>query len=100
MHPDASRAETVGKAPVRTVDLSPVTAEGDWRDRLERVLTSYAELLFEYPGLAQSAMVARPSGSDSSRRAKSSERRSLLRGVSGLIGSAPSDQSAAARSGS
>jgi AcrR family transcriptional regulator len=44
------------------VDLGPVTAEGDWRDRLERVLTSYAELLFVYPGLAQSAMVARPSG--------------------------------------
>ena len=44
------------------VDLSPVTADGDWRDRLERVLTSYAAVLFEYPGLAQSAMVARPSG--------------------------------------
>jgi AcrR family transcriptional regulator len=44
------------------VDLSPVTAKGDWRDRLERVLTSYAEVLFRYPGLAQSAMVARPAG--------------------------------------
>jgi AcrR family transcriptional regulator len=44
------------------VDLSPVKAKGDWRDRLERVLTSYAEVLFEYPGLAQSAMVARPAG--------------------------------------
>ncbi|WP_112243547.1 TetR/AcrR family transcriptional regulator [Kribbella monticola] len=44
------------------VDLSPVTAPGDWRERLERVLTSYAEVLFEYPGLAQSALVARPSG--------------------------------------
>ena len=44
------------------VDLSPVAAKGDWRDRLERVLRSYAEVLFAYPGLAQSAMVARPSG--------------------------------------
>jgi AcrR family transcriptional regulator len=46
------------------VDLSPVTAAGDWRDRLERVLTSYAGVLFEYPGLAQSALVARPSGEE------------------------------------
>ncbi|QNE17904.1 TetR/AcrR family transcriptional regulator [Kribbella qitaiheensis] len=44
------------------VDLAPATAAGDWRDRLERVLTSYADVLFEYPGLAQSALVARPSG--------------------------------------
>jgi len=44
------------------VDLGPVTAKGDWRERLERVLTSYADVLFEYPGLAQSAMVARPTG--------------------------------------
>jgi AcrR family transcriptional regulator len=44
------------------VDLSPVTAPGDWRERLERVLASYADVLFEYPGLAQSALVARPSG--------------------------------------
>src|SRR3954447_15977529 len=44
------------------VDLSSVTASGDWRDRLERVLTSYADVLFAYPGLAQSAMVSRPSG--------------------------------------
>ncbi|WHT16111.1 TetR/AcrR family transcriptional regulator [Crossiella sp. CA-258035] len=42
-----------------TVELSP---RGDWRQRLERVLTSYTELLFAYPGLAQSALVARPSG--------------------------------------
>jgi AcrR family transcriptional regulator len=44
------------------VDLSPVKAAGDWRERLERVLASYADVLFEYPGLAQSALVARPSG--------------------------------------
>jgi AcrR family transcriptional regulator len=44
------------------VDLAPVTAGGDWRDRLVRVLTSYATVLFEHPGLAQSALVARPSG--------------------------------------
>jgi AcrR family transcriptional regulator len=44
------------------VDLGPVTAAGDWRERLEQVLTSYTELLFEYPGLAQAALVARPAG--------------------------------------
>jgi len=45
-----------------TVDLSPVTAGGDWRDRLAQVLTSYGLVLFEYPSLARSALVARPSG--------------------------------------
>ncbi|WP_158891747.1 TetR/AcrR family transcriptional regulator [Amycolatopsis anabasis] len=44
------------------VDLSPVEAGGDWRDRLVRVLTSYTAVLFEHPGLAQSALLARPSG--------------------------------------
>jgi AcrR family transcriptional regulator len=44
------------------IDLSPVTAGGDWQDRLTRVLTSYSAILFEHPGLAQSALVTRPSG--------------------------------------
>src|SRR5207302_10675019 len=44
------------------VDLAPVRASGDWRERLEKVLLSYTLLLFEYPGLAQSAFLARPSG--------------------------------------
>ncbi len=44
------------------VDLSPVTAAGDWRDRLIEVLWSYTLILFEQPGLAQSALVTRPSG--------------------------------------
>lgn len=44
------------------VDLSPATADGEWRDRLVRILTSYTSVLFEYPGLAQSALVARPFG--------------------------------------
>ncbi|MHB9855419.1 TetR/AcrR family transcriptional regulator [Streptomyces krungchingensis] len=44
------------------VDLTPVGASGDWRDRLVRVLTSYTHVLFEHPGLARSALVARPSG--------------------------------------
>lgn len=43
-----------------TVDAAP--ADGDWRERLEKVLTSYTAVLFEYRGLAQSALVARPSG--------------------------------------
>ncbi|WP_369251625.1 TetR/AcrR family transcriptional regulator [Streptomyces sp. R41] len=44
------------------VDLSPAAATGDWRDRLVRLLTSYTDVLFEHPGLARSALVARPSG--------------------------------------
>jgi AcrR family transcriptional regulator len=45
-----------------TVDLAPVRADGNWRERLIRVLTSYTNLMFEYPGLAQAALVARPNG--------------------------------------
>src|SRR6202012_3835952 len=37
-------------------------AGGDWRDRLERVLTDYTVMLFEHPSLARSALVARPRG--------------------------------------
>jgi AcrR family transcriptional regulator len=44
------------------IDLSPVTAAGDWQERLIEVLTSYTAILFEHPGLAQSALVTRPSG--------------------------------------
>ena len=44
------------------VDLSPVTAAGEWRDRLIEVLWTYTRILFEQPGLAQSVLVTRPSG--------------------------------------
>ena len=44
------------------VDLSPVTAAGDWRDRLIEILSSYTSILFGQPGLAQSVLVTRPSG--------------------------------------
>ncbi len=44
------------------VDLGPVSASGDWRERLITVLWSYTAILFEQPGLAQSALVSRPSG--------------------------------------
>ena len=44
------------------VDLTPVTAAGDWQDRLITVLWSYTSILFTYPGLAQSVLVTRPSG--------------------------------------
>ena len=44
------------------LDLTPVTAAGDWRDRLITVLWSYTRILFEQPGLAQSVLVIRPSG--------------------------------------
>src|SRR5215831_19907021 len=44
------------------VDLSPVMAAGDWRDRLIEILTSYTSILFRQPGLAQSVLVTRPSG--------------------------------------
>jgi AcrR family transcriptional regulator len=45
-----------------TVDLSPVAAAGDWRDRLIRVLLSYAGVLFDNPGLAATALATRPHG--------------------------------------
>jgi AcrR family transcriptional regulator len=44
------------------VDLSPVAAAGNWRERLVKVLWSYTVVLAERPGLAQSALVTRPSG--------------------------------------
>ncbi|WP_212824801.1 TetR/AcrR family transcriptional regulator [Catellatospora sp. TT07R-123] len=44
------------------VDLGPVAERGDWRERLERVLLSYTRVLFDHPGLAQSALVTRPTG--------------------------------------
>ncbi len=44
------------------VDLGPVRAEGDWREQLVQVLSSYTAVLFEHPALARSALVARPSG--------------------------------------
>lgn len=36
--------------------------EGSWEERLEAVLESYTEVLLRHPGLAQSALVAWPSG--------------------------------------
>lgn len=44
------------------VDLGPVRAAGDWRDRIDAVLGSYSRVLDDNPGLARSALVARPSG--------------------------------------
>lgn len=46
------------------VDLGPVTAKGDWRERIDDVLASYSRVLDENPGLARSALVARPSGAN------------------------------------
>ncbi|MBO4260023.1 TetR/AcrR family transcriptional regulator [Streptomyces griseorubiginosus] len=42
--------------------VRPAPAGGDWRERLERVLTAYTAMLFEHPTLARSALTARPSG--------------------------------------
>lgn len=44
------------------VDLAAEGAEGDWREQLVAVLTSYTMVLFQHPQLARSALVARPSG--------------------------------------
>lgn len=43
-----------------TIPVPP--ADGDWRERLEALLTSYTAMLFEHPSLARSALTARPSG--------------------------------------
>ncbi|GGR84396.1 TetR family transcriptional regulator [Streptomyces humidus] len=42
--------------------VGPAPAGGDWRERLEGVLTAYTAMLLEYPDLARSALTARPSG--------------------------------------
>ncbi|MBO0511379.1 TetR/AcrR family transcriptional regulator, partial [Streptomyces beijiangensis] len=42
--------------------VEPPSEDGTWRERLEKVLTSYAHLLLDRPALARSALVARPSG--------------------------------------
>jgi AcrR family transcriptional regulator len=42
--------------------IGPPPAGGDWRDRLERVLTDYTVMLFQHPSLARSALVTRPHG--------------------------------------
>ncbi|HTF52918.1 MAG TPA: TetR/AcrR family transcriptional regulator [Pseudonocardia sp.] len=44
------------------VDLTPAAASGDWREQVDAVLGSYSRVLDENPGLARSALVARPSG--------------------------------------
>lgn len=44
------------------VDLNPLAGEGDWRDRLAGVLTSYTDVLFAHPSLGRAALTARPSG--------------------------------------
>src|SRR6202046_3644824 len=43
-----------------TIPAPPAT--GDWRARLEQVLTDYTVMLFEHPSLARSALVTRPHG--------------------------------------
>ncbi|WP_328673485.1 TetR/AcrR family transcriptional regulator C-terminal domain-containing protein [Streptomyces sp. NBC_00322] len=45
-----------------SVDMTPVSTDGDWRDRLIEVLTSCTTVLFSHPELARAALVARPSG--------------------------------------
>lgn len=44
------------------VDLGPAAATGPWQDRVEAVLTSYADVLHQHPALARTALVTRPSG--------------------------------------
>lgn len=45
-----------------TVGAAPAPEEGDWRARLEAVLTAYVRMLHAHPSLARSALTARPSG--------------------------------------
>ncbi|MCC5475734.1 TetR/AcrR family transcriptional regulator [Streptomyces barringtoniae] len=42
--------------------VAPAPAEGDWRERLEKVLTAYTAMLLQHPSLARSALTAWPSG--------------------------------------
>ncbi|MEU5085590.1 TetR/AcrR family transcriptional regulator C-terminal domain-containing protein [Streptomyces sp. NPDC021356] len=45
-----------------TVEAAPRRSTGDWRERLEQVLTAYTAMLHGHPSLARSALTARPSG--------------------------------------
>ena len=47
---------------LRGLNVNPPAASGDWQERLVQVLSRYGLLLFEYPSLARSALVSRPSG--------------------------------------
>jgi AcrR family transcriptional regulator len=69
------------------VDLAPVDAAGDWRDRLWRVLQSYSAVLVDRPGLARAALVTHPSGP---------HYLALVDGVLGLLaaGGVPPDRAA------
>ncbi|WP_367038952.1 TetR/AcrR family transcriptional regulator [Streptomyces sp. Je 1-332] len=42
--------------------VEPPPVGGDWKERLEGVLTSYTAVLFRHRGLAKAALVARPRG--------------------------------------
>lgn len=42
--------------------VEPPPTGGDWKERLEGVLTSYTAVLFRHRGLAKAALVARPRG--------------------------------------
>ncbi|GAA1275524.1 TetR/AcrR family transcriptional regulator C-terminal domain-containing protein [Kitasatospora nipponensis] len=68
------------------LDLRAVTEPGPWQERLVTVLRSYTALLVDYPGLAQSALVTRPSGPGYLR---------LLDGLLALLGEGvPTDRAA------
>lgn len=43
-------------------DMTPVAAEGSWRERLRDVLTEYGRILFEHPEIARLTMTTQPSG--------------------------------------
>ena len=44
------------------LDLAAGKGRKNWRDRVVKILWSYVTVLVEFPGLAQSTMVTRPSG--------------------------------------
>ena len=45
-----------------SVTLTSATEPAEWTDDIARVLWSYTGILIQYPGLARSALVTRPSG--------------------------------------
>lgn len=46
------------------VDLDQAASQGDWRERLVGVLTSYTTVLFAHPALARSALTVWPNGTN------------------------------------
>lgn len=58
----ANTAELHAAVLDQLIGSMPAETTGSWEARLEALLSSYAAVLYSYPGLARSALVLRPTG--------------------------------------